>query len=123
MLPEIAEKYQLIKPSRKEISRSTLSTWVISLFLTGIMVSAAYFWWQYESEFPRTDDAKLAADFVWITPRVSGQVTAVLARPDHAVKAGEILFKIDTRQSIAPLDQPKEKAELEHAGRGQPRKV
>ena len=100
----------------KERPRSPLSTWVISLFLAGIIISAAYLWLRYESEFPRTEDAELSASLLWIAPQISGEVTAVRVRPDQAVKAGDILFEIDQNPSKAVSDGEEEIADLEHSG-------
>ena len=110
-----AARNRVAKSDVNERPRSPLRTWVISLFLAGIIISAAYLWWRYESEFPRTDDAELTASPLWIVPHVSGEVTAVRVRTGQAVKAGEILFEIDQK---AVLDGAKERAELEHSGAG-----
>jgi membrane fusion protein (multidrug efflux system) len=44
-----------------------------------------------------TDNAYVEADHVTIAPQIGGRVTEVLVRENQAVKAGDVLFRIDSQ--------------------------
>ena len=50
-----------------------------------------------------TNDAYVAADFTLVAPRVPGQITDVLVNDNEAVKAGQLLVRIDDRDYRAAL--------------------
>jgi len=66
-----------------------------ALLLAGVLLVAVYAIWNYDSDHPTTDDAFLQANYVWIVPQVSGQVSEILVQPDASVTAGQALFQID----------------------------
>ena len=66
-----------------------------SLLLAGVLLVGIYAIWNYDREHPKTDDAFLQANFVWIKPQVNGQITDLSVSPNEAVKAGQVLFQID----------------------------
>lgn len=52
-----------------------------------------------------TDNAYVRGDITQISPKVSGHVTQVVVRDNQAVKAGDVLFRIDDRDFRARLAQ------------------
>src|ERR1700761_4252975 len=62
-------------------------------------------WWLVGRFIERTDDAYLQADSVTVAPKVSGYVTEVFVADNQAVKAGDPLVRLDSRQYQAALDQ------------------
>lgn len=66
--------------------------------LLALLIAAAGIWWL---TMPRTaestDNAYLQADASEVAPRVGGLVTAVLARDNQVVRAGDPLVRIDVR--------------------------
>ena len=54
-----------------------------------------------------TDDAYVQADNSAIAPKVSGYISAVLVGDNEAVKAGQVLARIDDRDFATALDQAK----------------
>ena len=62
-------------------------------------------WWVVGRFIESTDDAYLQADSVTIAPKVSGYITDVFVADNQAVKAGDPLVRLDTRQYQAALDQ------------------
>lgn len=50
-----------------------------------------------------TNDAYVTADFTLVAPRVAGQVSDVLVSDNQAVKAGQLLVRIDDRDFRAAL--------------------
>ena len=58
-----------------------------------------------------TDDAQIDADVVALAPRVGGQVAAVLASDNQAVKKGDLILQLDDADYLARVQQAE--AELE----------
>ncbi|HET6554201.1 MAG TPA: multidrug transporter subunit MdtN [Dyella sp.] len=54
---------------------------------------------------PRTDDAYVYADTVYVTPEVSGRIVELPVKDNQAVKKGDVLFQIDPRPFQATLDK------------------
>jgi membrane fusion protein, multidrug efflux system len=54
-----------------------------------------------------TDDAYVQADNVTIAPKVSGYLSEVLVQDNEAVKAGQVLARIDDRDYRVALDEAK----------------
>ncbi len=52
-----------------------------------------------------TDNAYIRGDVTQISPKVSGHVTQVVVRDNQAVRAGDVLFRIDDRDFRARLAQ------------------
>jgi membrane fusion protein (multidrug efflux system) len=52
-----------------------------------------------------TDDAYVQADYTTVAPKVSGYIAEVLVGDNDAVKAGQVLARIDDRDFRAALDQ------------------
>jgi membrane fusion protein (multidrug efflux system) len=64
--------------------------------------------------FVSTDNAYVEADRVTIAPQVAGRVVEVLVRENEAVKAGDLLFRIDEE----PLKLAVERAQAQLAAAG-----
>src|SRR4051794_30032482 len=66
---------------------------------TGIVVAAvaigAFTFWQ-TNVHPRTDDAWVFANLIGIAPEVEGPVVKLHVRDNQLVKAGEVLFEIES---------------------------
>jgi membrane fusion protein (multidrug efflux system) len=84
------------------------------LLLVGASLAAlaggSYYGWDYWTvgRFNvSTDDAYVQADSVTIAPKVSGYLGEVLVGDNEAVKAGQILTRIDDRDYRVSLDQAK----------------
>ena len=74
----------------------------------------AWDWWTVGRFFATTDDAYLSADTVTVAPRVGGYVAAVLVGDNQAVRAGQVLARIDDRDYRAALAEAE--AEVAEAG-------
>jgi multidrug resistance efflux pump len=76
--------------------------------LTGIVVLiaaavCAYKYWAYITN-PWTRDGQVRAQVIQITPRVSGPLVKLPVADNQFVKAGDLLFEIDSRTFKADLD-------------------
>src|SRR3954470_23549 len=80
------------------------------LGMGAVVVVAAWFghrWWTRSKQ--TTDDAQVESDVVPVAARVSGVVKSVPVHDNQAVKAGDVLFELDT----ADLDIEVSRAEAE----------
>src|SRR5216684_6647026 len=79
------------------------------LMVGGILVVlvAALTFWLRGGRFVSTDDAYVRAAKLMVSTDVSGIVTDVDVREGQAVKAGDVLFRVDPRQFQIALDNTK----------------
>jgi membrane fusion protein (multidrug efflux system) len=92
--------------------RSNLGPWlkrasIAALAIAGI-AAAGYFgydYWTIGRFQVSTDDAYVQADYTTIAPKVSGYIAQVLVSDNEAVKAGQVLARIDDRDYRTALDQ------------------
>jgi membrane fusion protein (multidrug efflux system) len=77
----------------------------VGLLLLVVAVLALAYWWLVGRFMQSTDDAYLQADSVTVAPKVSGYVTDVYVGDNVAVKPGDPLVRLDSRQYQAALDQ------------------
>jgi len=92
-----------LRPSARAIKRAALA-----LALTLGVAGAADFGYGYLTTgryLETTDDAYVKADSTIVAPRVSGTIAQVLVGDNEAVKAGQLLTRIDDRDFRTALDQ------------------
>ncbi|UCV05120.1 HlyD family secretion protein [Dechloromonas denitrificans] len=68
-------------------------------------VSAAAYWLLYSSHFVATDNAYAAVEIAQVTPSVGGTIGEVLVTDTQAVKAGDVLVRIDPTDARLALAQ------------------
>lgn len=78
-----------------------------------VIVAVAAYWMMWGRYLEQTDDAYVRADWIPISPRISGYVAQVMVEDDQPVKAGDVLVRIEDRDYQARLDEAK--AELAQA--------
>jgi membrane fusion protein (multidrug efflux system) len=71
--------------------------------------SATFGWYWFETGrfLESTNDAYIQADYTTIAPKVSGYISAVAVKDNEAVKAGQVLARIDDRDYQTALAQAK----------------
>jgi membrane fusion protein (multidrug efflux system) len=74
------------------------------LCLGAVAVAAAGWAWAWSGE-TSTDNAYIRGDVTSLAPKVAGYVTAVEIEDNQAVRAGDVLFRIDDRDYRARLAQ------------------
>jgi membrane fusion protein, multidrug efflux system len=92
-----------LRASRQAIKRAALAL-VVALSVAG----AADFGYGYLTTgryLQSTDDAYVKADSTIVSPKVSGYLAEVLVADNQAVKAGQLLARIDDRDFKTALDQ------------------
>lgn len=72
---------------------------VVMAVLVGIWM------WNHYERSPWTRDGRVRADVVRVTPDISGLVTSVKVHDNQRVKAGDLLFVIDTPRYALALEQ------------------
>jgi membrane fusion protein (multidrug efflux system) len=75
------------------------------------MVVLAHHWWTVDRFIQSTDDAYVGGDVTVIAPKVAGFISQIAVTDNQAVRAGDLLVKLDDRDYRAAL----EKAEAEVA--------
>jgi membrane fusion protein, multidrug efflux system len=91
----------------------TAFKWLIALTVVAGIGVAGYVMWQRLSVEENTDDAQIDGTIVPISARIAGNVVAVMARDQVAVKAGDVLVQLDTKDLEVAL--AKAKADLADA--------
>ncbi|WP_168879923.1 HlyD family secretion protein [Rhizobium sp. P28RR-XV] len=93
------------KTGRKLVKRGVLA----AALLAGVAFGAdfGYRYWTVGRFIESTDDAYVKADYTTIAPKVAGYIKDVLVNDNDAVKAGQVLARIDDRDFQAALSQAK----------------
>jgi membrane fusion protein (multidrug efflux system) len=92
-------------PAKNHLRRTLMAAAGLAALAAG-----AYYGWDYWTvgRFQvSTDDAYVQADNTTIAPKVSGYLAEVLVGDNEAVKAGQVLARIDDRDYRVALDQAK----------------
>lgn len=76
------------------------------LLLTGAAWTLGWYLFSNPS-FQKTEDAYVTADFTLVAPKISGLVQDVLVEDNQAVKAGQLLVKLDDRDFKIAVEQAK----------------
>lgn len=84
----------------------------IALLVGAGLALAGWLYWSYSGAHPSTDDAYIHANTVWIAPRVAGQVVQVAVQDNQAIKAGDLLLRIDPVPFAAELAKASSAAAL-----------
>ena len=74
-----------------------------AVVLVAILAATAKYW-QFITN-PWTRDGMVRANIIQVTPRVSGPIVELLLVDNQAVKAGDLLFRIDPRTYQKALDK------------------
>jgi membrane fusion protein, multidrug efflux system len=91
------------RPSRRAIKRTALGL-ALALGVAGA-VDFGYGYLTTGRYLESTDDAYVKADSTIVSPKVSGYLADVLVGDNQAVKAGQLLARIDDRDFRTALDQ------------------
>ena len=96
---------------------------IIPVVVIAILIACGLWYQHYKTIFPSTDDAYTQAHVVNIAPRVSGKVAEVFIHQNQHVTKGKLLFSLDKEpfklavdESIAKLDQIKDKVDAAQMG-------
>ncbi|MET0364204.1 MAG: efflux RND transporter periplasmic adaptor subunit [Sphingobium sp.] len=99
------------------LTRSAATIVIVVLAL----IVAVWMWTHYERS-PWTRDGRVRADVVRVTPDIGGLITSVAVKDNQAVKAGDLLFVIDTPRYALALQQANAQVESAQATLAQARR-
>ncbi|TBC77410.1 HlyD family secretion protein [Rhizobium ruizarguesonis] len=93
------------KTSRRIVKRAVIA----AVLLAGVAFAGdfGYRYWTVGRFIESTDDAYVKADYTTVAPKVAGYISQVLVNDNDAVKAGQVLARIDDRDFQAALSQAK----------------
>ena len=93
------------KTGRRIIKRAVIA----AALLAGVAFAGdfGYRYWTIGRFIESTDDAYVKADYTTVAPKVAGYIRQVLVNDNDAVKAGQVLARIDDRDFQAALSQAK----------------
>ena len=103
-LPTGPAEVATLKPAPRKRAQSAL----IAVALLGTAVGGVYFGYDYWTSgrfLVSTDDAYVKADYTTVAPKISGYIDRVLVEDNQAVKAGQVLARIDDRDFRTARDQ------------------
>jgi membrane fusion protein (multidrug efflux system) len=84
---------QLVKSPRKRVRRVILATLLLAILVGGGL--KAHEWWTVGRFFVSTDDAYVQADISVLAAKVPGYLAAVPVVNGQAVRAGDVIARID----------------------------
>ncbi len=76
-----------------------------TIAIVAVALIVAVWMWNHYERSPWTRDGRVRADVVRVTPDIGGLITSVAVRDNQAVKAGDLLFVIDTPRYALALQQ------------------
>jgi membrane fusion protein (multidrug efflux system) len=94
---------QLMHERKQRRKRNLILLGGVAL-LVGAVTFGVY-WMTVGRYLEQTDDAYVRADWIPISPKVSGYVAEVLVEDDQPVKVGDVLVRIEDRDYQARLEQ------------------
>jgi membrane fusion protein (multidrug efflux system) len=90
-------------PSKAALKRGVLG--VAAIAALGFAGERGWDYWQVGRFQVSTDNAYVQADYTTVAPKISGYVAEVLVQDNQAVKASQVLARIDDRDFQVALDQ------------------
>lgn len=97
--------------------RKRLPKIILAIFLILAVLGIIYYFMVYRF-YESTDNAYLKADVTWVSPRVSGEITQLDVKNNQQVKAGQVLLKLDDRDTQARYQQANAITALKQAALG-----
>jgi len=79
---------------------------VVGLASAAVLASSGYgyYWWTVGSYFQGTDDAYVGGDVTPISPHISGFIAQIAVVDNQRVKTGQLLVRLDDRDTRAAAD-------------------
>lgn len=91
--------------SKRSLIQNLKTHWFMTIAALTILASIGWVVWIIfiPSSTIETDDAHVDVEYATISPKISGEVTALYVEDHQAVKAGQLLARIDARDYEAAL--------------------
>jgi len=107
--------------ARRDSARAIMKRFLIVGVALGALAAAGYLgqkYWTVGRFAVATDDAYVKADSTTISPKVAGYIAAVAVGDNEAVKAGQVLARIDDRDFKVAVEQARADVEAAQAAIG-----
>ncbi len=82
-----------------QLPRRTVIAIVIAVALLGVLGIVGYYWYE-GAHYVSTEDARVAADTVTVTPEISGKLLEWQVREGDTVKAGDVIGQQDLGSAL-----------------------
>jgi membrane fusion protein (multidrug efflux system) len=92
---------------RTRTSARTIVFRIVFVIILGAAAAAGYLYWKDSQRFETTDDAQVDGQIYTISSRVTGHVLQVAVEDEQAVKAGDVLVKLDPKDFEIALEKAK----------------
>ncbi len=102
---------------------STLTRSAATIVIVIAAILVAIWMWRHYERSPWTRDGRVRADVVRVTPDIGGLITSVAVHDNQAVRAGDLLFVIDTPRYALALEQANAQVASARATLGQARRT
>jgi membrane fusion protein (multidrug efflux system) len=83
-----------------------------------VAIIGGYLWWNNLRNYISTDNATVAGDIVYVSPKVSGTLTTLSVKEGDTVQAGQIVAQLDDAQFKINVSQAKAALDLSQANYG-----
>ena len=103
--------------STEKKSKKLFPRLVILAIVIAMIIGIIYYFTVFRY-FEKTDNAYVKADVTWVMPRVSGEITSLLVKDNQVVKAGQVLMKLDDRDTQARYAQAQAMVNIKEAAIG-----
>jgi membrane fusion protein (multidrug efflux system) len=84
-------------------------------FATAAIGVLAHHWWTVDRFIQSTDDAYVGGDVTVIAPKVAGFISQIAVADNQAVRAGDLLVKLDDRDYRAALEKAEADVAMQEA--------
>ena len=96
---EAAEKRTKVRFTFKQLAL----IWLACAFAFGVS-GYGYYWWTVDRFFQSTDDAYVGGDVTPISPHIAGFIAEVAVKDNELVHSGQLLVRLDDRDTRAAAD-------------------
>lgn len=90
------------KQAKKEKSGKV---YIPLIVVIALVLGGGIYWYIDYSKYIKTDDAKVEADNVAVTPKILGRISELMAEEGAAVKKGQLLAVLDSTDMVAQKNQ------------------
>jgi membrane fusion protein (multidrug efflux system) len=91
-------------PENNSEKRKPLIIGVAILFLLGGIAGGSW-WWYQSSKYVSTDDSRIDGTIVSVSSKIPGKITEVLVKEGDQIRSGQIIARIDARDTLAQRAQ------------------
>lgn len=95
-------------------NKKSLIISVALLFMVGAIGGGSW-WWYQGTKYISTDDARIDGTIVSVSGKIPGRIVEVLVKEGDEVKAGQVIARIDSRDTLAQQRQTKAALEVAKA--------